>query len=149
MAEQPAPPAVDLPSGCGVFKVRECRDARGRLFAIENADLHFEIARVYMTSEVPAGQERGGHAHRHVIEVLIAAAGEFEVVLDDGTRRSSVLLDSPSNGLLVAPRVWRVLRDFSPGAVCLVLASAGYDEGEYINDYGELAFPGRQPGAGA
>lgn len=31
--------------------------------------------------------------------------------------------------------MWRNLIDFSSGAVCMVLASEYYDEGEYIRDY--------------
>lgn len=36
------------------------------------------------------------------------------------------------------PGIWRTLDDFSTGAVCLVLASHGYDEADYIRDYDEF-----------
>jgi hypothetical protein len=34
--------------------------------------------------------------------------------------------------------MWREVRAFSAGAVCLVLASQHFDEGDYIRDYAEF-----------
>jgi hypothetical protein len=34
--------------------------------------------------------------------------------------------------------VWRDLTNFSSGAVCLVLASAPFDEADYIRDFDEF-----------
>lgn len=31
--------------------------------------------------------------------------------------------------------IWREIENFSGGSVCLVLASAPYDESDYIRDY--------------
>lgn len=59
-------------------------------------------------------------------EVIIAVAGSFEVVLDYGDERCAVKLDRPDGGLYLPGAVWRELRGFSPGAVCLVLASERY-----------------------
>jgi WxcM-like, C-terminal len=102
---------------------------------IASADLSFEISRVYYLYDVPGGAWRGGHAHRRQDEVLVAAAGSFEVVLDDGYRAKAVRLDRAHSGVHVTMGIWRELRDFSSGAICLVLASAPYEEADYIREY--------------
>ncbi len=88
--------------------------------------------------DVPGGESRGGHAHKECKELIIAVGGSFNVTLDDGTRRETYLLNHPYQGLLVDTGTWRTLDDFSSGAVCLVLASETYDEGDYIRDYDEF-----------
>ena len=60
------------------------------------------------------------------------------MVLDDGTKRSTVTLDSPTKGILIENFVWREMHNFSPECVLLVLASEYYDEGDYIRDYQEF-----------
>ena len=34
--------------------------------------------------------------------------------------------------------VWRELKNFSSGSVCLVLASAPFDEADYLRDFDEF-----------
>lgn len=115
-------------------------DGRGNLVAVEAGDglLPFEIRRVYYIYGVPEGQARGMHAHRRLRQLMIAVAGRVDVVLDDGCGRSEVTLDDPAVGLLIPPMTWREMTWFSPGAVCLVLASELYDESDYIRDYDDF-----------
>jgi len=115
-------------------------DARGSLcFTEANRHLPFPIERVYWVYDIPRYTERGGHAHRSVRELVVAVAGRFDVHCDDGIDRHTFHLDDPSRGLLLDPGVWRVLDEFSPGAVCLVLASGPYEEDEYVRDYAAFA----------
>jgi hypothetical protein len=86
---------------------------------------------------VPAGAERGGHAHRAITQLIIAASGSFDVLLDDGRGRKRVRLDSADSALYLPPMVWREIERFSANSICLVLASAHFDESEYIRDYEE------------
>ena len=88
--------------------------------------------------DVPAGESRGGHAHKQCLEFIIAVSGSFHVTLDNGRERKTFLLNHPYQGLLVDTGVWRTLDDFSSGAVCLVLASDLFDETDYIRDYDEF-----------
>ncbi len=67
--------------------------------------------------------------------MIIAASGSFPVTLDDGNVKRTFHLNRPYQGLYIVPGIWRTLDDFSSGSVCLVLASNGYDEGDYIRDY--------------
>ena len=56
-------------------------DPRGNLTVAEQGiHVPFDIARVYWTYDIPGGESRGGHAHRHCEEVIIAASGSFDVI---------------------------------------------------------------------
>ena len=108
-------------------------DVRGKLAVIEaGKDIPFPIARVYHLYDVPARAERGGHAHKDLHQVLIAVSGSFDVDIETATDSHSYNLNAPDAGLYIGPWVWREMRNFSSNAVCLVLASAHYDEADYI-----------------
>jgi len=114
-------------------------DSRGSLIALEpNKDIPFEIKRVYYIFDTKEGVVRGLHAHKTLQQVLICVSGSCIIVLDDGKERTEVLLDKPNIGLYVGPNIWREMKDFTPGAVLLVLASDWYNEADYIRDYSEF-----------
>lgn len=111
-------------------------DPRGNLTVAQCFDhVPFCIRRVYWVYDVPAGECRGGHAHKQCKVMLVAVSGSFHVTLDNGTERRTFLLNHPYQGLLIDTNVWRTLDDFSAGAVCLVLASEDFEEADYIRDY--------------
>lgn len=111
-------------------------DPRGNLTVAEGMkQVPFNVARVYWTYDVPSGESRGGHAHKHCRELIIALSGSFTVTLDNGHEKKAFHLNHPWQGLLVETGVWRTLDDFSSGAVCLVLASDPFEESDYIRDY--------------
>ena len=114
-------------------------DPRGNLTVAQaHTDVPFSIKRVYWVYDVPAGECRGGHAHKLCKEVLIALSGSFHVTVDNGEEQKAVLLNHPYQGLLIDTDVWRTLDDFSSGAVCLVLASEPFDEDDYIREYDDF-----------
>jgi hypothetical protein len=114
-------------------------DPRGNLTVAEQIDnVPFEIKRVYWVYDVPAGESRGGHAHKRLKQLIVAVSGSFHVTLDNGHERATILLNHPWQGLLIETNTWRTLDDFSSGAVCLVLASEHYAESDYIYDYDEF-----------
>lgn len=119
-----------------IIPLPKVSDPRGNLTFIEG-EIHipFPIRRVYYLYDVPGGAERGGHAHRSLEQLLIALAGSFDVVLDDGRQRSRHHLNRCHYGLYIPPMMWRELDNFSSGSVCLVLASAPYDEADYFRTY--------------
>lgn len=110
-------------------------DGRGNLSVVEKELLPYKIKRVYYLYDVPSDSTRGGHAHKELQQFLIAVAGSFSVVLDNGKERKTFLLNRPNKGLLIPSGVWRELENFSAGAVCLSLVSAEYDEEDYIREY--------------
>ena len=115
-------------------------DPRGNLTVAEQMkNVPFEVKRVYWTYDVPAGERRGGHAHKECVEFIIAVSGSFTVTLDDGKgNRKDFHLNHPWEGLLVPTGIRRTLEDFSSGAVCLVLASELFDEDDYLYEYDEF-----------
>lgn len=114
-------------------------DRRGNLTVVEQMkDIPFNISRVYWVYDVPGGKNRGGHAHKHCRELLVAASGSFSVTLDSGYEKRTFFLNHPYQGLLINTNVWRTLDDFSSGALCLVIAEDPFSEEDYIRDYDDF-----------
>ena len=123
-------------SDCRLIELPRIQDARGNLTFIEGGGhVPFQLERVYYLYDVPGGAERGGHAHRALHQLIIAIAGSFDVVLDDGRQKARYHMNRSYTGLYVCPMMWRELDNFSSGSVCLVLASNKYDEADYYRDY--------------
>ncbi|MFK7781950.1 sugar 3,4-ketoisomerase [Psychroserpens sp.] len=118
-----------------LIDIPKINDVRGNLAVIEGDCLPFEIKRVYYLFDVPSNANRGGHAHKEQLEFLVALSGSFEVSLNNGTSKQSIMLNKPDKGLLIPTGTWRELENFSSGAVCLVIASDEFDEEDYIRDY--------------
>ena len=121
-----------------LISIPKIEDNRGNLSVIENDVLPFEFKRVYYLYDVPSGAERGGHSHIEQKEFLIALSGSFDVVLNDGFEQKTVTLNKPFEGLLINAGIWRELNNFSSGSVCLVIASAVFDESDYVRDFEEF-----------
>ncbi|UPQ78544.1 FdtA/QdtA family cupin domain-containing protein [Flavobacterium azooxidireducens] len=119
-------------TNCELISIPKIPDTRGNLSVIENDLIPFEIKRVYYLYDVPAGAERGGHAHIEQKEFLIALSGSFDVILNDGQTEKTITLNKPYEGLLITEGIWRELKNFSSGSVCLVLASEVFEEEDYI-----------------
>ena len=120
---------------CHLIDIPKIKDHRGNLAVVENDILPFKMQRVYYLFDVPAGAYRGGHAHKEQMEFLIAISGSFQVILDDGKQKKSLMLNRPDQGLFIPTGIWRELQDFSQGSVCLVLNSDKFTESDYIRDY--------------
>jgi len=122
-----------------IIELPKIHDARGNLTMIESEQhIPFEIKRVYYLYDVPGGAERGGHAHKNLQQLVIALAGSFDVHLDDGKEKSIWHLNRSYKGLLIKPMMWREIKNFSSGSVCLVLASEHYDESDYYRNYNDF-----------
>ncbi|MFT3795815.1 sugar 3,4-ketoisomerase [Flavobacterium sp.] len=113
----------------------KAEDPFGNYAIIEGDTLPFAVKRVYYLYDIPSGAERGGHSHIEQQEFLVAVAGSFDVILDNGSEKVSVTLNKPDKGLLIGTGTWRELNNFSAGAVCLVMNSGLFDEADYIREY--------------
>lgn len=118
-----------------LIEIPKIQDRRGNLSVIEGTTIPFHSKRVYYLYDVPSGSRRGGHAHKQQQELLIALSGSFDVVLKDGKSTETITLNKPNFGLLIVDGIWRELKNFSSGAICLVLASDEFDEEDYIREY--------------
>lgn len=121
---------------CSLVELPRISSPSGNLTSVSSqVQVPFDIARVYYLYDIPGGETRGGHAHRDLHQLLVAASGSFDVLLDDGVNRRVIHLNRPYFGLYMPNMIWRELINFSSGGICLVLASHVYDEGDYFREY--------------
>jgi len=121
---------------CSIIHLPKIENRAGNITPIENnKDIPFAVKRIYYLYDVPGGEARGGHAHKNLQQIIIAASGSFDVLLDDGKNKKVINLNRPHIGLYVVPGLWRELLNFSSGSICLVLASELYDENDYLRKY--------------
>jgi hypothetical protein len=125
-------------SAIKLITLPKIEDRRGNLSVIENDTIPFEIKRVYYLYDIPSGAERGGHSHKELQEFLVTLSGSFDVVLNNGKEERIETLNNPNVGLLIKSGIWRELKNFSSGAVCLVVASDVYIEEDYIRNFDEF-----------
>ncbi len=131
---------------CRVMDLGKHTRPNGNITVVEGElTVPFDLSRVYYLYDVPGGVSRGGHAHYDLYQLIVAASGSFDVVLDDGENQRTVSLNRPYQALLLVPGIWRELHNFSSGAVCLVLASLHYDPEDYIYDHQQFIHSKQQP----
>lgn len=124
---------------CSLCQLNRFHDPEGNLTVVsQNVHVPFPINRVFYSYDIPGGEDRGAHAHKECHQFIIAASGAFEVVLDDGINKRTVTLNRPFWGLHVPPGIWASEQGFSSGSICLVLASHGYSEDDYIRNYDDF-----------
>lgn len=121
---------------CTVIELPRYKNRAGNISIAENlTNLPFEVKRVFYIYDIPGGEDRGAHAHKECHQFLIAASGSFEIELNDGVTKRTIMLNRPYYGLHIPPGIWAAEKGFSSGAICLVLASEGYNEGDYLREY--------------
>ena len=124
---------------CSVIELAKNHHQKGNISVVENnVEVPFSIKRIYYLYDIPGGEDRGAHAHKELKQLIIAASGSFDIILDDGKVKRRIALNRPYIGLLLVPGIWRELINFSSGAICMVLASEVYDEMDYIRDYNDF-----------
>ncbi len=121
---------------CNLIEFPVVRNRAGNITPVQGSEnIPFDIERVFYVYDIPSGETRGGHAHKTCHEILIAASGSFDVELDDGKNKRTVTLNRPNVGLHLPPGLWAVEKNYSSGAICLVLTSHVYEEEDYIRKY--------------
>ena len=124
---------------CKIIKLQSFKSSRnGDLVPIYNNDqIPFNINRVYYLYDIPPDSIRGGHAHKKLQQLIVAASGSFTIEINDSKRKKRIKLNSPDYGLYIPSMIWREIINFSSGSICLVLASETYDEDDYYRNYDE------------
>jgi hypothetical protein len=123
---------------CSIIEAPRVSFSAGNISIIQPSDTFlFDVKRVFWLYDIPAGEARGAHAHKECHQFMIAASGSFEIEVDDGTEKKVFFLNRPFYGLHIPPGIWAHEMNFSAGAICLVLTSDLYDQGDYIRNYEE------------
>lgn len=121
---------------CRIIDLPKFLDVRGNLsFAEELKHMPFAIRRVYWLYDVPGGVARGGHAEKNNEELIIALSGAFEIVVDDGIKSKTFVLNRSYYGLYIPKGLWREIKEFSTNALALEFGSIPYTVDDYIRDY--------------
>lgn len=124
---------------CSFLEFDKHSHDKGNITVVENSiDIPFDAKRSFYLYDIPGGEDRGGHAHKELYQLIIAASGSFDITLDDGKVKKTITLNRPYQGLLIVPGIWSELLNFSSGAICLVLTSHLYDESDYIRYYNDF-----------
>ncbi len=121
---------------CAVIELPKISNRAGNITPVNNySNIPFQIRRIFYIYDIPGGQDRGAHSHKECHQFLIAVGGSFEIELNDGLNKRTIYLCRPNFGLHIPPGIWAAEKNFSSGAVCLVLTSQKYSEEDYIRDY--------------
>jgi UDP-2-acetamido-3-amino-2,3-dideoxy-glucuronate N-acetyltransferase len=132
-------PRALVVSGARLHKMPLIEDLRGALtFGEVNQHLPFEPKRFFVVFDVPSREVRGEHAHLELHEFLVCLRGSCAIALDDGVSHDEVVLDTPTIGLHVPPKLWRVHYKYSPDAMLLAVCSDIYKADDYIRDYDQF-----------
>lgn len=124
---------------CSLIELNKVHNRAGNITIVEEKkSIPFSIERIYYLYDVPGNESRGGHGHKELHQLIVAASGSFNITLNDGHIKRTFFLNNPNVGLLIVPGIWRELDDFSSGSVCLVLASHLYNGSDYIRDFHEF-----------
>lgn len=121
-----------------IIQLPKIGDKRGNLSIIEEfKQIPFKIERAYWIYDVPGGEKRGGHAFWNTEEFIIALSGSFDIVVDDGNKRTTFTLNRSYYGLYIPKGLWREMNNFSTNSLALEFASTKYNPQDYICDYDE------------
>jgi dTDP-4-dehydrorhamnose 3,5-epimerase-like enzyme len=124
---------------CRTINLPQVKDVNGNITSInDSTEIPFPIKRVFYLYDISCDESRGSHAHKTCQQFLVAVSGSFEVVLDDGNEKTTILLDNPHKGLFIEAGIWDSQINFSKGAICLVIASRTYLEEDYLRNYNDF-----------
>ncbi len=102
-------------------------------------NIPFDIVRSYFIYHIQKENSiRGKHAHKKLEQVIFCIKGSFELVLDDGFTKETILLDKPDLGVYMGIGVWHEMQNFSEDCLMLVFASDFFKEEDYIRKYNDF-----------
>lgn len=105
-------------------------DNRGNLTVIEKV-IPFDVRRIFYIYGVDKSV-RGGHRHHKTVQAAICLKGSCTIWNHDGQTEREFVLDKPSACLILEPRDWHKMYNFSSDAILMVLASEYFDPADYI-----------------
>ena len=84
---------------------------------------------LYATNHIPCG----GHRYHTTWNAMICLNGSCRIYVHDGETEALHTLDKPHQCLILEPRDWHAVEDFSDDAILLVLSNEYYSVEEYID----------------
>ena len=70
---------------CVILPLNKIHNRAGNITIVEgDKNVPFDVKRIYYLYDIPGGEDRGGHAHKELKQLIVAASGSFNVLLDDG-----------------------------------------------------------------
>ena len=116
-----------------LIQLKTHTDKRGQLTVVQD-EIPFDVLRTYYIQGVPDTTiQRGGHRHKKSWQALICLSGSCEIYNNDGITENIFTLNSPDICLILEPKDWHTMQQFSKDAVLLVFASTKYDVDDYID----------------
>jgi dTDP-4-dehydrorhamnose 3,5-epimerase-like enzyme len=113
-----------------IIDLKTFTDKRGNLTVIEKV-IPFDIKRIFYIYGVD-DSKRGGHRHHKTYQAAVCIRGKCTIYNNNGENEGEFLLNSPDKCLLIEPRDWHTMYNFSEDAILMVLASENFDEKDYI-----------------
>lgn len=113
-----------------IINLKTHSDKRGNLTVIEN-QLPFSINRIFYIYGVD-DSIRGGHRHKTTYQAAVCLNGSCIVSNNDGEKKEDFLLNNPNKCLILEPKDWHEMHNFTPDAVFIVFASTKFDINDYI-----------------
>ncbi len=115
-----------------LISLKTFTDKRGNLTVIEKS-IPFDIKRIFYIYGVD-DSVRGGHRHHKTIQAAICLQGSCVIENNNGVKEEKFVLDSPDKCLIIEPKDWHEMMDFSKDAILMVLASEYFDSEDYIRE---------------
>jgi len=120
-----------------LLNLKTFSDERGRLTPIDK-EIPFAIKRLYYINDITDEASRGGHSHIISVEAVFCVKGSFTVVINNGKTKEEFFLDAPNKCVIIEPYDWHMMKNFSPDAILMGVASTNYDTSDYIYEEPEL-----------
>ncbi len=112
---------------------------RGSLFVAEcEQHVPFDIKRLFFMTDVPKNSHRGGHAHIALKQFAICIQGSITIETVSHSEKVAYTLNHGNLGLYLPPMSWVDLIFEAEDSILAVLASAKYDENDYVRDRREF-----------
>jgi dTDP-4-dehydrorhamnose 3,5-epimerase-like enzyme len=115
-----------------LISLKTYTDARGNLTVIEKV-IPFDVKRIFYIYGVD-DSVRGGHRHHKTVQAAICLKGRCAIENNDGTKQEKFILDSPDKCLILEPKDWHEMLEFSKDAILMVLASEYFESADYIRE---------------
>ena len=81
---------------CSIIELPAIKNRTGNITPVSNNnEIPFSIKRIFYIYDIPGGESRGAHSHKKCHQFLVAASGSFEVELNDGKTKHTIILNMP------------------------------------------------------